>query len=94
MIDYTYSITITHYNNPELLSRMLGSIPERDDIQIIVVDDASTEENKAKLAKLQHKNMEVVYTPDNHGAGYERNVGFDHAVGRMWKYGRQYRCRG
>ena len=82
MIDYTYSITITHYNNPELLSRMLGSIPERDDIQIIVVDDASTEENKAKLAKLQHKNMEVVYTPDNHGAGYERNVGFDHAVGK------------
>ena len=39
--NYVYSITITHYNNPEFLSRMLRSIPERDDIQVIVVDDGS-----------------------------------------------------
>ena len=37
MDKYNYSITITHYNSPALLSRMLKSIPERDDIQIIVV---------------------------------------------------------
>lgn len=82
MFDYNYSITITHYNNPDLLKRMLESIPERDDIQVIVVDDASSEDNKAKLAKLQHKNMIVVYSHKNYGAGYERNVGFDKVAGK------------
>lgn len=80
--NYVYSITITHYNNPELLSRMLRSIPERDDIQVIVVDDASSDDNKKKLAALQHRNLEIIYTPENHGAGYERNVGLDHAKGK------------
>lgn len=82
MDKYNYSITITHYNSPALLSRMLKSIPERDDIQIIVVDDASTEENKKKISKLSHRNLELIFTPENHGAGYERNVGFSHAKGK------------
>lgn len=36
-----YSIIIPHYGIPELLGRCLRSIPERDDIQVIVVDDNS-----------------------------------------------------
>lgn len=82
MDKYNYSITITHYNSPVLLSRMLKSIPERDDIQIIVVDDASTEENKKKISKLSHRNLELIFTPENHGAGYERNVGFSYVKGK------------
>lgn len=82
MDKYNYSITITHYNSPALLSRMLKSIPERDDIQIIVVDDASTEENKKKISKLSHRNLELIFTPENHGAGYERNVGFSYVKGK------------
>jgi len=38
---YNYSIIIPHYNIPELLMRCLKSIPKRDDIQVIVVDDGS-----------------------------------------------------
>lgn len=82
MSQYTFSITITHYNAPEMLARMLTSIPERDDIQVIVVDDCSKEEIKDAIKKFQHKNMEIVFTPENHGAGYERNVGLDHAKGK------------
>lgn len=82
MEKYNYSITITHYNSPDLLARMLRSIPERDDIQVIVVDDASTEENKEKISKLSHKNLELILMPENHGAGYERNVGFSHVKGK------------
>lgn len=82
MDKYNYSITITHYNSPDLLSRMLKSIPERDDIQVIVVDDASTEENKKKISKLSHRNLELIFTPENHGAGYERNVGFSYVKGK------------
>ena len=47
---FTYSIVIPHYNAPTLLARMLSSIPERDDIQIIVVDDGSTNETKKKIS--------------------------------------------
>ena len=82
MYQYTYSITITHYNAPNLLARMLSSIPERDDIQVIVVDDCSTEENKAILSSLKHKNLEIVFSPKNYGAGFERNVGFEHVKGK------------
>ena len=36
-----YSIIIPSKNLPDLLQRALDSIPRRDDIQVIVVDDAS-----------------------------------------------------
>lgn len=65
-----------------LLVRMLDSIPERDDIQVIVIDDASDEKVKQVLMKLNHKNLEVIYTQKNHGAGYERNIGLEHAKGK------------
>ena len=37
-----YSIIIPHKNIPSLLQRCLDSIPLRDDIQIIIVDDNSS----------------------------------------------------
>lgn len=36
-----YSIIIPHYNIPDLLQRALDSIPQREDIEVIVVDDCS-----------------------------------------------------
>lgn len=75
MAEYTYSVVIPHYNSPKLLARMLKSIPERNDIQIIVVDDCSPKEAQDELMQLQHKGLEVVLQPENHGAGYARNVG-------------------
>ena len=51
-MEFTYSVAIPHYNSPDLLQRMLNSIPERDDIQVIVVDDGSKEENVEKIKKL------------------------------------------
>lgn len=81
-MDFNYSITITHYNAPAFLERMIDSIPNRDDIQIIVVDDFSNEESRNAIKKIKHKNLEIIFTPENQGAGYERNVGFSHAKGK------------
>jgi glycosyltransferase involved in cell wall biosynthesis len=39
--EITFSIIIPHKNTPELLQRCLASIPKREDIQIIVIDDNS-----------------------------------------------------
>ena len=41
MKEINYSFIIPHKNIPDLLQRCLDSIPRREDIQIIVVDDNS-----------------------------------------------------
>lgn len=41
MSNINYSIIIPHKNIPQLLQRCLDSIPIRDDVQVIVVDDNS-----------------------------------------------------
>lgn len=38
-----YSIIIPHHNIPDLLQRCLSSIPQRNDLQVIVIDDKSDE---------------------------------------------------
>lgn len=81
-MNYTYSIIIPHFNSYDLLQRMLKSIPERDDIQVIVVDDCSICEEVDKLKSIQHKNLELYFQQENHGAGAARNVGLDHASGK------------
>lgn len=79
---FTYTVAVLHYNAPEMLARMLSSIPERDDLEVVVVDDCSSPDNVERIKALRHRNMSLVLTPENHGAGYERNVGLDHARGR------------
>lgn len=80
--EFLYSIIIPHYNSSKLLERMLKSIPERDDIQVIVVDDCSKEEEVCALKELKHKNLELYLQNQNHGAGYVRNVGLEHVRGK------------
>lgn len=79
-----YSIIIPHYNIPDLLGRCLRSIPERDDVQVIVVDDNSpgSENYLSMLPELKRKNVEFYVTKDGLGAGHARNVGLSHAVGK------------
>ena len=80
----TYSIIIPHKDIPKLLQRCLDSIPERDDIQIIIVDDNS-DPNRVDFSifpGLDRKNTEVYFTKEGKGAGYARNVGLQHAKGK------------
>jgi len=79
----SYSIIIPHYNLPTLLARCLISIPRRDDIQVIVVDDMSSEENRQKLMEMQDTfpNVQFVFCEKNRGGGAARNRGLDEAKG-------------
>lgn len=63
---------------------MLKSIPERDDIQVIVVDDGSEKQNVDELKCLQHKNLELILLDENKGGGYARNIGLQHATGKWF----------
>lgn len=78
-----YSIIIPHYNIPDLLMRCLASIPIREDVQVIVVDDNSPEADSYidRYPELSRPYLEFIRTTKGGGAGYARNVGLNHAKG-------------
>lgn len=78
-----FSIIIPHRNIPDLLTRCLDSIPRRDDIQVIVVDDNSDPKivDFGRFPGLGCPNVEVYFDKTGLGAGHARNVGLDHAKG-------------
>ena len=77
-----YSIIIPHKNLVYLLKRCLQSIPEKDEIQIIVVDYNSTPDNLSILKKYSRSNVELIYTDEDRGAGHARNIGLKYAKGK------------
>lgn len=79
-----FSIIIPHYDTPQLLERCLKSIPERNDIQVIVVDDHSPgiEDYLSLYPILQNDNVLFITLSTSGGAGHARNVGLSKAVGK------------
>ena len=83
-MNYIYSIIIPHYNIPELLVRCLKSIPVREDIQVIVVDDCSPDADtyKERFQEFSRPYLEWYSTPIGGSAGRARNIGLQHAKGK------------
>lgn len=84
MTEFKYSIIIPHKNIPNLLQRCLDSIPRREDIQIIVIDDNSDsmKVDFSHFPGMGTSYIEVYLTKEGKGAGYARNVGLEHAKGK------------
>lgn len=84
MSHYNYSVIIPHKNIPELLQRCLDSIPQREDLQVIVVDDNSTPDKVdfAHFPGLERPHTVVTFDKTGKGAGHARNVGLDQAQGK------------
>lgn len=80
----TYSIIIPHYDIPELLVRCLNSIPKRDDVEIIVVDDCSPQADTylSRFPVLQRPDVTLFSSGQSGCAGRARNVGLKHAKGK------------
>lgn len=76
-----YSFIIAHKNTPALLERCLNSIPERENIEIIVVDDNSDETKKPKT---NHSRARIIYLDQKESkwAGHARNIGMKQASGK------------
>ena len=79
------SIIIPMYNAEEFIIRALDSIPVRSDIEVICVDDCSTD-NTYKLVK-EYKdthslNIKLFKNSINSGTGFTTNVGYDNAIGK------------
>lgn len=84
MKEINYSFIIPHKNIPDLLQRCLDSIPRREDIQIIVVDDNSDLDKVDfdHFPGISEPCVEVYFTKEGRGTGYARNVGLKHAKGK------------
>lgn len=76
-----YSIIIPHKNSIATLKRCLHSIPLRNDIQVIVVDDNS-DLPITDFKFPTNPNVEFVFTKEGKGAGYARNQGLIKAIGK------------
>lgn len=79
------SIIIPVWNQEELILKALDSIPRRDDIEVLVYDDASTDNTRENVRKYieEHPELDIklFYEDENKGVGYARNVLFDNAKG-------------
>jgi len=78
------SIIIPHFNCPQYLRTLLLSIPNIPDIQVIVVDDKSTEQREGYGQIREEFAGRNIAFYDNDGvksAGTCRNIGLRHAVG-------------
>lgn len=80
----TYSFVIPHKNTPDLLQRCLNSIPQRNDVEVIIVDNNSSPD----IVDFEHypggERNDVTIIKDNNsiGAGGVRNTGLSQAKGK------------
>ena len=81
---FAYSIVIPHKNCVPLLQRCLDSIPQRDDIQVIIIDDVSdlTDGERSLMESFQNDRTQVVFLTETKYAGGARNVGLTLAEGK------------
>ncbi len=78
------SFIVPVYNQEKLLERCIKSIPKRWDIEIIIVDDGSTDKTPSVIAELverYHDYTRAVMCKTNHGVSYARNLGIERASG-------------
>ncbi|MDO4955816.1 MAG: glycosyltransferase family A protein [Bacteroidales bacterium] len=81
---YNFSFIIPHKNIPELLRRCVSSIPRRNDVQIIVVDDNSDPEfvDFEHFPFLGAPNIKVIFDKSGLRAGHARNIGLQYVEGK------------
>jgi glycosyltransferase involved in cell wall biosynthesis len=78
-----YSVIVPHKNSFLLLTRLLDSIPDSPDFQIIIIDDNSNITEKSYLQNHRfNENVTVIYNSESGGAGKARNIALKHAKGK------------
>jgi len=82
------SIAVCVYNQEELILRALQSIPEREDIEVVIVNDGSTDRTDDIIKswrEWQHKfAINYIYYPENRGIGYARNEALKASTGEWF----------
>lgn len=79
------SVVMTAYNEENLVIRALNTIPDRDDIEIVIVEDCSTDNTLKVLQNYikEHPNRHIKLFENkiNSGHGFGINKCYDNATG-------------
>lgn len=82
---YKVSVIIPVYNQEKLVIKAIESVPTRDDIEILVIDDASTDNTYKNVQDYANehldKNIIILSNSENKGVAYTVNKGYDNAKG-------------
>lgn len=82
---YKVSVIIPAYNQEKLVIKAIESVPTRDDVEVVVIDDGSSDNtwnNLVDYAKEnENKNLVLLYNQENKGVAYTVNKGYDNAKG-------------
>jgi len=81
-MNYDYTIIIPHKNTPKLLERLLNSIPDAPNIQVVIIDDDSENINFNKFPGIDREHTECYFSKFGNGAGAARNIGLKQAKGK------------
>lgn len=80
MIKYSY--IIPHKDSIKLLLRCINSIEDKENSQIIVIDDNSKNQDEIIAAIGTFSSVELILSKHNIGAGAARNLGLKKAIGK------------
>lgn len=80
------SVCITTYNEEELIIRALDSIPTRDDVEIVLVEDCSTDNTYKNILDYisthKDKNIKLFHNDTNMGYGFGIKKCYDNSSGK------------
>lgn len=79
-MDKTFSLIIPQRNSIDTLPRLFNSVPEREDIEILLVDN-SPEPITKELVGIE-RDYQLLWSSPTRFAGGARNEGMDHAQGK------------
>ncbi len=77
-----YTILIPFRGETGLLNRLLSTIPDREDMEIVIIDNNPRENALSPGYFSGRKNVFVFYSDPVRGAGHARNVGLRQARGK------------
>lgn len=75
------SIIVPYFNRDEMLNQLLSTIPDRDDLEVLLVDDHSDQKFTPQRIFYHTKIRRFKNDPDQKYAGTARNVGLQNATG-------------
>lgn len=79
------TVIIPVYNQEQLIRRAVKSIPDREDLEIIIIDDGSTDDTWTKMLMVREEfkkaKIVLLYNSKNEGVASAVNKGYDNAKG-------------
>ena len=79
---FSYSVIIPCRDTFDLLAKAVKSVPDREDIQIIIVDNSTTPLSVENVPPKNSAELFLAYSDPDLGAGHARNVGLNYVKGQ------------